>query len=124
MKPFLPIAFMVLASGALLAAICFMWASLRGLLGESQRDVTQSAAMRKRADLLDEKDAVLRSLKDLEFERQVGKISEEDFKRVEAEFRARAKRILKELDSDLKEHRQKAKALVERELAESTEKRA
>ena len=123
MKAFLPILFIILASLALLAAICFLWASLRALLGEGQRDVTQSAAMTRRADLLDEKDAVLRSLKDLEFERQVGKISDEDFKRVEAEFRARAKRILRDLDSDLKEHRQKAQALVHKEL-EGAEKSA
>jgi hypothetical protein len=123
MKAFLPIAFMLLASLALLAAICFLWASLRTLLGDSKTDVTQSAAMKRRADLLDEKDAVLRSLKDLEFERQVGKISDEDFKRVEAEFRARAKRIIKELDTDLKEHRQKAKSLVQKEL-ERAEKSA
>ena len=123
MKAFLPMVFIALASLALLSAICFIWASLRTLLGEGQRDVTQSAAMKRRADLLDEKDAVLRSLKDLEFERQVGKISDEDFKRVEAEFRGRAKRILKELDSDLKEHRQKAKTLVQKEL-ERAEKSA
>jgi hypothetical protein len=123
MKAFLPIAFIVLASVALLFAICFIWASLRALLGEGHRDVTQSAAMKRRADLLDEKDAVLRSLKDLEFERQVGKIADDDFKRLEAEFRGRAKRILRELESDLKEHRQKAQALVQKEL-ERAEKSA
>ena len=47
--------------------------------------------MRKRHELLDEKEAVLKSLKDLEFEREVGKLSDEDFRRLESEFRTRAK---------------------------------
>src|SRR5690242_13289432 len=116
MKAFLPIAFIVLAATALLVAMSFLWASLRALLGGTeQHDMIQSQAMRKRADLLDEKDAVLRSLKDLEFERQVGKISEADFQRLDGEFRVRAKRILKELDDDLKDHRKKAQALLKKE---------
>jgi hypothetical protein len=124
MKAFLPIAFIVLAALALLVAMSFLWASLRALLGGTeQHDMIQSQAMRRRADLLDEKDAVLRSLKDLEFERQVGKISEADFQRLDDECRVRAKRILKELDDDLKDHRKKAQALLKKEL-EQAEKSA
>jgi hypothetical protein len=124
MKAFLPVAFIVLAALALVLTISFVWRMLRVLLGgEAQRDLVQSTAMRRRAELLDEKDAVLRSLKDLEFERQVGKISEDDFKRLDAEFRSRAKRILKLLDDDLKEHREKARSLVHKELG-SAEKSA
>jgi hypothetical protein len=124
MKAFLPVAFMVLAGLALVLTISFTWKMLRVLLGgEAQSDLAQSSATRRRAELLDEKDAVLRSLKDLEFERQVGKISDEDFKRLDTEFRTRAKRILKLLDDDLKEHREKARALVREELG-SMEKRA
>jgi hypothetical protein len=117
MKAALPILFITLAAGALLVAISFIWASLRALFG-GERDlwVTQSAAVRRRAELLDEKDLVLRSLKDLEFERDAGKISDEDFKRLEAEFRSRARRILKQLDEDLREHREKATALIRAEL--------
>jgi hypothetical protein len=124
MKAFLPVAFIVLAALALVLAISFVWRALRVLLGgEEQRDLVQSSAMRHRAELLDEKDAVLRSLKDLEFEKQVGKISDDDFKRLDAEFRARAKGILRLLDDDLKEHRDKARALVQKEIA-SAEKSA
>ncbi len=119
MKAALPILFILLASGALLFAISFFWASLRALFGDHQRGwVTQSPAMRRRAELLDEKEAVLRSLKDLEFERDADKISDEDYKRLEAEFRVRARRVLKELDADLKEHREKAMRLIEKELAQ------
>lgn len=124
MKAFLPVAFIVLAALALLVAIAFVWRALRVLFGgEAQSDLAQSEAMRRRAELIVEKDAVLRSLKDLEFEKQVGKISEDDFKRLDAEFRTRARRILKLLDADLKEHRDKARALVQKELG-SAEKSA
>lgn len=118
MKGFLPAAFMVLSGGALLFAVSFVWASLRALLGGSdERLVSESSALRARHDLLDEKDAVLKSIKDLEFERDVGKLSEEDFQRLSTELRTRAKAILRQLDDELREHRSKAKQLLERELA-------
>jgi hypothetical protein len=117
MKGFLPIAFIVLSAGGLLFAISFVWASLRGLLGGAhEAHVSQSLAARGRADLLSEKAAVLRSLKDLEFEREVGKLSDDDFHRLEAEFRLRAKRIIKQLEDELREHREKAEKLLAREL--------
>lgn len=117
MKGFLPTAFIVLSGGALLFAVSFLWASLRALFGGSDEGlVHESQAMRKRTELLAEKDAVLKSLKDLEFERDVGKLSDEDFKRLERDFRARAKHILRELDDEVREHRVKAKQLIENEL--------
>ena len=117
MKAFLPSAFIVLSGGALLFAISFLWASLRGLFGgSSEAHVTESAAMRRRHELLDEKEEALKSLKDLEFEREVGKLSDEDYRKLDAELRTKAKRILKQLDEELREHRAKAKVLLEREL--------
>jgi hypothetical protein len=120
METFLPFLFMALSAIALLVCISFLWASLRGLLGgEHELYVEQSGAVRKRAELLEEKESVLKSLKDLEFEREVGKLSEEDFRRLDAEFRQRAKQILRALEDDLREHRQKARALLQAELKKS-----
>lgn len=117
MKSFLPMAFMVLSGGALLFAVSFVWASLRALFGGSDEAlIHESQAMRKRHELLDEKDAVLKSLKDLEFERDVGKLAEDDYKRLERELRGRAKHILKQLDDEVRDHRLKAKQLIEKEL--------
>ncbi|MET0344349.1 MAG: hypothetical protein ABW252_25275 [Polyangiales bacterium] len=117
MKGFLPMAFIVLSGGALLFAVSFLWASLRGLFGGNDEVLVQeSQAMRKRHELLDEKDAVLKSLKDLEFERDVGKLSDEDFMRLERELRGRARQILRQLDDEVREHRAKAKQLIETEL--------
>jgi hypothetical protein len=122
MERFLPLVFIVLAACALLFAITFMWASLRALLGADVRQVVgRSDAMRRRSELLDEKEAVLRSLKDLEFERAVGKLGEQDFARLDAEFRLRAKQILRALDDDLREHREKARQLIARETGSHAE---
>jgi hypothetical protein len=122
MRGFLPSAFIVLSAGSLLFAISFLWAALRSLFGgKSDTLVTESVAMRKRHELLDEKEAALKSLKDLEFEHEVGKLSDEDFRRLQAEFRARAKHVLRELDDDLREHRAQAEQVLVREIGRSFE---
>jgi hypothetical protein len=122
MEKLLPFLFMALSALALLAAISFIWASLRTLFGaEHDLYLEQSVAVRTRMDLLDEKEAVLKSLKDLEFEREVGKLSDEDFARLDLEFRKRAKGILRTLDDDLKEHRDKAHELLAKELKKTGE---
>ena len=124
MESLLPFLFMAAAAVALLVSISFLWSSLRTLLGgEHELYVVQSGAVRRRMELLEEKEEVLKSLKDLEFERDVGKVSDEDFKRLEVEFRARAKRILRALDDDLKEHREKAQKLVASELKQAAKSR-
>jgi hypothetical protein len=118
MEAFLPFLFMSLSALALLACISFVWSSLRVLLGgEHDLYLVQSQTLRRRMELLDEKESLVKSLRDLEFEREVGKLSDEDFARVSADFRARAKRVMRALDDDLREHREKARKLVEAELA-------
>ena len=117
MQAFLPSAFIVLSIGGLLFAVSFVWASLRSLFGGStESHVSESTAMRSRHELLDEKEAAIKSLKDLEFEHEVGKLSDDDFQKLEAETRVRAKRILKQLDDDVRTHRPKAERLLEQEL--------
>lgn len=125
MEAFLPFLFIALSALALLACISFLWGSLRVLFGgEHELYLGQSKGLRGRMELLDEKDAALKSLRDLEFEREVGKLSDEDFARLAADFRARAKRIMRALDDDLREHREKAEKLVEAELAKAGTERA
>ncbi len=112
---------MWLASIALLIAMSCMWLSLRALLGgEGMRWVEQSKAAQRRSEWLQEKEAVLRSLKDLEFERDVGKLSEEDYERLHGQFRGRAKQIMRKLDDDLKEHRDQAQRLISKARASQT----
>jgi hypothetical protein len=62
------------------------------------------------------KQSVLRMLKDLEYERAVGKIAEADFQELSAKYRAEAKALLSSLDADLAPARERAEALVQKRL--------
>ncbi len=69
---------------------------------------------RTRAALDREKTLVLRSIKELEFDRAMGKVSDQDFDEMGGRLRARARTLLKQLDVDETAYRD----LIERELAE------
>ena len=69
---------------------------------------------RTRAALDREKTLVLRSIKELEFDRAMGKVSDQDFDEMGGRLRARARTLLKQLDIDETAYRD----LIERELAE------
>ena len=56
-------------------------------------------ARRTRAALEREKTLVLRSIKELEFDRGMGKVSEKDFAEMSARLRARAARLMRQLDA-------------------------
>ena len=60
--------------------------------------------------------AVLQALKDLEFERSVGKIAEADYEEIVGRYRAEAKRLLRAVDEDLGPLRERASAYVAEQL--------
>jgi len=67
----------------------------------TQRDFSESARMsgsRTRAAVEREKQLVLRSLKELEFDRAMGKVSSHDFDEMGGRLRARAISLMKQLD--------------------------
>jgi hypothetical protein len=74
---------------------------------------TEMVAGRTRAALEREKMLVLRSIKEVEFDRAMGKISDADFNEMAGRLRARAAGLLRQLDADRTGYR----ALIERELA-------
>src|SRR6185436_12750615 len=74
-----PAVFLVLAGGALCAVIAVFWASVRTLAGETKLSGADAYALGAPRAEEEQKRAVLRALKDLEFERSVGKISDEDY---------------------------------------------
>jgi ribosomal protein L40E len=103
---------LLLAGGALVAVIAVFWASLRTLFGETPLSGADAYALGAPRAEEEQKQAVLRALKDLEFERSVGKISEEDYQVLVARYRAEAKRLLRLLDADAQPRRQQVEALV------------
>ena len=69
---------------------------------------------RTRAALDREKTLVLRAIKELEFDRAMGKVSDSDFRLMGERLRARAIALMRQLDDDTPGYRER----IERELAE------
>jgi hypothetical protein len=103
---------LVLAAGALVSVIAIFWASIRTLVGETPLSGADAYVLGAPRAEDERKRAVLRALKDLEFERSIGKISEEDYEALVAKYRAEAKRLLRMLDEDAQPGRHKVEALV------------
>jgi len=108
---------LVLCAGALVSVIALFWASIRTLVGETPLSGADAYALGAPRAEEEQKRAVLRALKDLEFERSVGKISDEDYQALVAKYRADAKRLLRTLDEDAEPRRQRAADLVAERLA-------
>ncbi|MEE8130536.1 MAG: zinc ribbon domain-containing protein [Vicinamibacterales bacterium] len=77
-------------------------------------DRTELIGGRTRAALDREKTLVLRAIKELEFDRAMGKVSDSDFRLMGERLRARAIALMKQLDDDTPGYRER----IERELAE------
>lgn len=74
------------------------WRTLGPLAGLHEGRVTQVLGGRTRAALGREKALVLRAIKDLEFDRAMGKVSDKDFADMSARLRTRAAGLLRQLD--------------------------
>jgi hypothetical protein len=109
---------LVLCAGALMGVIALFWASIRTLVGETPLSGADAYALGAPRAEEEQKRAVLRALKDLEFERSVGKISDEDYQALVAKYRADAKRLLRTLDEDAQPRREKVADLVAERLFE------
>jgi hypothetical protein len=92
----------ILLSLTIFAAAAVGVAALRTvgpLTGTVTPDVPQVVGGRTRAALEREKSLVLRSIKELEFDRAMGKLSEKDFNEMSARLRGRASRLMRQLDA-------------------------
>jgi len=94
-----------------LAAAAF-YRMLSPLVGDAALLTGEALSERVRAVLTREKGLVLRSLKDLEFDRSMGKVSQSDFEEMARRLRARAVSLMKQLDEDASGY----KTIIEREL--------
>jgi hypothetical protein len=112
----LPAFFMALAGTAVLAGLGALWLSLRTAFGggpAASGDV--GAGLPERVALEAEKRTLLRAIKDIQFERELGKLSAEDFERLDKAYRRRAKRVLALLEHDLEPYAARA----EKEIADA-----
>ena len=92
----------IMISLTIFAAAVVGIAALRTFLPLTQKSATFGPRLlggRTRAALDREKTLVLRSIKELEFDRAMGKVSEKDFADMSGRLRARAARLMRQLDA-------------------------
>ena len=92
----------ILLSCAVFAAAYIGATALRTVLplaGTLREGTSDAIGDRTRVALEREKTLVLRSIKELEFDRGMGKVSEKDFDEMSARLRARAARLMRQLDA-------------------------
>jgi len=92
----------IMISLTIFAAAAVGVAALRTFLPLTQKPQADGARIvggRTRAALEREKALVLRSIKELEFDRAMGKVSEKDFSEMSGRLRSRATRLIRQLDA-------------------------
>jgi len=106
----------VLASVLMAATALVGMAALRAVrpLVVVYDDRTAVVGERTRATLERDKTLTLRAIKDLEFDRAMGKLSDEDFRDMSSRLRARATRLIKQLDAGSSYRDQIERDLVKR----------
>jgi hypothetical protein len=102
-----------LTIGAAGLAAAGFYRMLSPLVGGAAMPSTEALSDRARQVLEREKMLTMRALKDLEFDRSMGKMSQADFDEMSARLRARAMGLIKQLDDDGSGYR----SLIERELS-------
>jgi hypothetical protein len=117
-----PMAILVLAAGVLLGVIGLFWASLRILSGDAPLSPELEAldASAHAVDALaSRKKMLLRALKDLDNERALGKLEEEDHEQLTLAYRGELKDVLARIDESLAPHRSKAEDAARSYLAKA-----
>lgn len=112
----LAIGILIAAGTTLLIFIGLFWNSLQSLSEESPLTLDDALTLGAPSAEEERKRAVLRALKDLEYERTVGKISEEDYRDLSAHYRAEAKALLRVLDGENAATRERAEKLLRKRL--------
>jgi hypothetical protein len=112
--------FLGLAGAALLGAIWVFWRSLQNLTGDAPLTLEEAVGLGAPSAEEERKTAVLRALKDLEYERAVGKIEEDDFQQLSHKYRAEARHLLQVLDEELAPARARAEQLLQDRFTEQT----
>ena len=102
------------------------YAALRALrpLVSADEDRTVMVGQRTRVALEREKQMTLRSIKELEFDRAMGRLSDEDWNEMSTRLRARAGRLMRQLDAGAGYREQIEKDLAKRIGEKTADRRA
>ena len=91
--------FLVLATAALGWVVWLAFRTAHALVKEAPAvDAGAVVTGKRRKELEREKQALLKALKELDFDHQMGKVSDKDFADISATYRARAIRVMRQLD--------------------------
>jgi hypothetical protein len=108
---------LIIGGGVLFGSIWLIWSSLQGLGSDAPITLEEALSLGAPSAEEEQKRAVLRALKDLEYERAVGKISDEDYASLAEHYRSEAKRLLRAVDADSGPGRERAERLLAERLA-------
>ena len=95
-----PFVFVVGAALALCAVLYLLARSAMSVMIEPQADEVRVATGRRRKELEREKQLLLKALKELAFDHEMHKISDVDYQEIAALYRARATRVMRQLDEN------------------------
>ncbi len=112
-------ALLVLAGGMLLGVVLLLWSSLGRLTGESPLTLEEAMGLAAPSAEEERKRSILRALKDLEYERSVGKISNEDFAELSSRYRGEAKVLLRAIEEGGAARRDHAEARLAERLGKN-----
>jgi hypothetical protein len=115
-------ALLVAAFFALLLVVGFAWVSVQSLTGDSPLTLEEALTLGQPSVEEEQKRAVLRALKDLDYERSVGKISDADYLELSARYREEAKRLIERVDESLSPARERAEKLLAERVARAQER--
>ena len=93
-----PVALLVMSAGVLACGLAayFFHTALFSLLGPKRAPVAVTG--QRRAHLLGDKNRILHTIKELEFDHRMGKINAKDFEHLSAPLRRKAAMLIEELD--------------------------
>ncbi len=114
----LPASLLVLLGGTVALSLSLVWTSLLHVSGSEPLSLDEALSLAAPTATEEQKRAALRTLRDLEYELSVGKISPKDYDVASREQRALAKRLIALSDRSLDEGRARALEKLGARLAE------
>jgi hypothetical protein len=112
------VVFLMIAAATLGWVVWVAFRAAESLVREPPAVEIAAATGRRRKELEREKSLLLKALKELEFDHEMGKVSDSDYQEIGGNYRARAMRILRQLDAASGDV--DYRSLVERDLANRT----
>ena len=109
-------AILVLAGAALIGTLFVVWRSIESLTEDAPLDLEEALSLAAPNEEEERKRSILRALRDLEYERAVGKLSDEDYHQLSQRYREEAKVLLRRIDEDLGPARARAERALALEL--------